>query len=70
MAKSVNFELFFKNNQSILLIIGLVLVGIFVFGINVDFVGEIFISKGEQIPNDNTKKLGNGGGCKAIPEVN
>ena len=66
MAKGFNVELFFKNNQSVLLVVGLILVAMFVFGVNVDFVGEIFVSK-EGEPNENTKRLG---GCGAIQEVN
>jgi hypothetical protein len=65
MAKGFNVELFFKNNQTVLLIVGLILVAMFVFGVNVDFVGDIFVSK--RPPNDNTKRLG---GCGAIQEVN
>ena len=34
------------------------LVAMFVFGVNVDFVGDIFVSK--KAPSDNTKRLG---GC-------
>ena len=65
MAKGFNIELFFKNNQSVLLVVGLILVAMFVFGVNVDFVGDIFVSK--KAPNENTKRLG---GCGAIQEVN
>lgn len=66
MAKGFNVELFFKNNQTVLLIVGLILVAMFVFNVNVDFVGEIFVSK-EGESNENTKRLG---GCGAIQEVN
>ena len=65
MAKGFNVELFFKNNQSVLFVVGLILIAMFVFGVQVDVLGDIFVSK--KAPSDNTKRLG---GCRAIQEVN
>ena len=64
--KGFNIELFFKNNQTVLLIVGLILIAMFVFGVQADITGDIFVSR--RAPNDNTKRLG--GGCGAIQEVN
>lgn len=61
MAKGFNIELFFKKNQTTLLIVGLILVAMFFLGVNVDFVGEIFVSR-DNVSDDNTKRIG---GCGA-----
>ena len=61
MAKGFNIELFFKKNQTTLLIVGLILVAMFFLGVNVDIVGEIFVSR-DNVPDDNTKRIG---GCGA-----
>jgi len=66
MAKSFNFTLFFKKNEDALLIVGLVLIAMFVFGVNADVIGSIQIFKKEP---EEVKRVG-GGGCKAIQEVN
>ena len=60
MAKGFNIELFLKNNQTTLLIVGLILVAMFVFGVQADITGDIFISRKG---SENTKRLG--GGCRA-----
>jgi len=65
MAKSFNFTLFFKKNENALLIVGLVLIAMFVLGINADVIGAIQIFKKEP---EEVKRVG--GGCKVIEEVN
>ena len=65
MAKSFNFTLFFKKNENALLIVGLVLIAMFVFGVNADVIGAIQVFRKDP---EEVKKVG--GGCKAIQEVN
>ena len=66
MAKSFNFTLFFKKNETTLLVVGLVLIAMFVFGINADVVGDIQIFRKD--PEEVPKRIK--GGCKVIEEVN
>ena len=61
MAKSFNFTLFFKKNEDALLIVGLVLIAMFVFGVNADVIGSIQIFKKEP---EEVKRVG--GGCQLI----
>ena len=67
MAKSFNFTLFFKKNETLLLVVGLVILAMFFFGFSGDMVGNIqFLSGNSQaIPLANKP-----GGCKRIEEVN
>ena len=67
MAKSFNFTLFFKKNETTLLVVGLVLIAMFVFGISADITGDIQIFRKD--PEEVPKRIG-GGGCKVIQEVN
>ena len=67
MAKSFNFTLFFKKNETTLLVVGLVLIAMFVFGISADITGDIQIFRKEPEVEE-VKRIG--GGCGVIEEVN
>ena len=66
MAKNFNFTLFFKKNENALLFVGLVLIALFLLGVNADVVGDIQIFRKE--PEEEVKRIG--GGCRVIEEVN
>jgi hypothetical protein len=69
MAKSFNFTLFFKKNETLLMVVGLVILAMFFFGFNGDMIGNIQFLSGNS--NSQAIPLANKpGGCQRIEEVN
>ena len=65
MVKSFNFTLFFKKNETLLLVVGLVILAMFFFGVNGDMIGNIQFLSGNS--NSQEKPLDNKpGGCQRI----
>jgi len=65
MAKSFNFTLFFKKNENLLLVVGLALIALFVFGVNGDVMGAIQIFR-----KDPEEVKGVDGGCQLVEGFN